>query len=75
MISKAKRNDQVIVKNKDITTRLNGIEICLQRNYIYAGLKKFEQNLQVKLSSIHKKEYLIWFHRYRAQWIDIIHNG
>ncbi|CAI8598599.1 unnamed protein product [Vicia faba] len=60
---------QVQKTKRETLSRLNGVQVCLQRNENMRGMKVLEQKLQNELGCILKKEELMWHQRSRAKWM------
>jgi hypothetical protein len=61
--------DQVMHKKKELTSRINGIQRCIQDGRASGGLMRLEYKLQKELSNILRKEELMWYQRSRAKWL------
>ncbi|MCH80961.1 hypothetical protein A2U01_0001739, partial [Trifolium medium] len=61
--------DQVMIKKKEIMSRLAGIQNSIYQGNNSGGLKRLEYKLQAELNTILKKEELMWFQRSRAKWL------
>jgi hypothetical protein len=60
--------DQVLHQKREITARIGGIQQNIQRGLNRSGLIRLEKRLQDELSSVLKKEELMWYQRSRAKW-------
>jgi hypothetical protein len=61
--------DQVFIKKKELMARLAGIQASMHNGNWSGGLRRLETKLQAELSSILKKEELMWFQRSRSKWL------
>ncbi|GAU34270.1 hypothetical protein TSUD_321160 [Trifolium subterraneum] len=61
--------DQVLHQKKHLLARIGGVQHSLQRGLNRGGMRRLEKRLQDELSSIIRKEELMWYQRSRAKWL------
>jgi hypothetical protein len=61
--------DQVLHQKRKLNARIGGIQYNMQRGLNRIGLARLERRLQEELSSVLKKEELMWYQRSRAKWL------
>jgi hypothetical protein len=57
------------MKKKELMARLAGIQANMHNGNNSGGLRQLETKLHEELSSILKKEELMWFQRSRSKWL------
>lgn len=62
--------DQVRRMKKRIIRMLEGVQVKLQANDNYGGMRRLEKHLHKELSEVLRKEEIMWFQRSRAMWLS-----